>query len=169
MVVINDMENYTEFKPLFEFFNDNDNLYDIEKYLDNHYILPTLLQFLHSSNRKVYDLFKKFYGLTDETIQDEEYSKYFLIKIDVYIENEDEEDENYIVSTEFEFCVLEYRGVKVRNDYISCWGDTYDFQEFIDYYNNLTSDNEEHIQFEIDICKEIISKWKESLVNRKNH
>lgn len=149
-----------EFLPLFKWFYDN-KADLIPCYYNNYYRLPELLKFLHEKTLPIYWLFKKFYGLHDETIRDEDYSQDFLLEIEV----EDNSEDEYKIYTGFEFNVINYTKEKVINTYIS-GRHIYDFEYFIEHCNCLRSDEVAIIE-EITICNKIISEWKESLLKNK--
>jgi hypothetical protein len=79
----------SEFISLVDFFLTIENTFlEDSRVSEDYYCLPLLLEVLHSKNEIIYNLFKQFYGLTDSSIQDHEYSKQFLIYFSSTVESE---------------------------------------------------------------------------------
>ena len=105
-----------------------------------YFSLPYLLKLLHSQDETIYQLCKEFYGLTDPSIKDCEYSPDFIIKI--YFVHYKTLNRIHI-NTSFKESFKEDTNEIVKH--------TINFEEFITFYEDLPT----------------VIAWKESLFNKE--
>lgn len=104
------------------------------------YSLSLLLKCIQSKDKIIYELFKEFYGLIDESIKDYEYHSDFQICINYNNGYCIEDNVHMYITTYFRYNDCDY-----NNNHII------DFENFIEYYKDIP----------------IVLEWKESLFNKE--
>ena len=95
--VVNEKHLLCEYAPFFTWFYNHRKLLSYIHWENQNCRLPVLLKLIRSLDETMIEPFKKFYGLTDDSIKDDEYSKQFLIYIEIslYDSINEEDDRKY--------------------------------------------------------------------------